>query len=134
MGILLGILKKGLLVTLLTMSLALFGQEGKEKMPQFPGGNVAFYDYLDKHVVLPDGFDKKAYLKKHKNQFVPVSVGFTVDADGSIINVKVLEADNEALDQKAIEIVKNMPKWEPGSLDGSPIKVEYAIPVRFNLM
>ncbi|PCJ27407.1 MAG: hypothetical protein COA97_03820 [Flavobacteriales bacterium] len=105
-----------------------------QKMPKFPGGDVAFYDYLDKNVLLPEGFDKKEYLKKNKNQFVPISVGFTIDVDGSIINVKVIDGENEALDKKAKEIVENMPKWEPGTQDGSPIKVQYAIPVRFNLM
>lgn len=106
----------------------------EQKMPQFPGGNVAFYDYLDKNVLLPEGFDKKKYLKEHKNQFVPISVGFTVDVDGSIIDVKVIDGEEEALDKKAIEIVQNMPKWEPGTQDGTPIRVQYAIPVRFNLM
>ncbi len=105
-----------------------------QKMPQFPGGEKAFYAYLDENVVLPEGFNKKQYLKKHKNQYVPISVGFTIDVDGSIINVKVIDGENEALDKKAKEIVQNMPKWEPGYQDGNPIKVQYAIPVRFNLM
>ena len=105
-----------------------------QKLPQFPGGNDAFYDYLDKNVILPEGFDKKQYLKTHKNKYVPISVGFTVDVDGSIINVKVIDKTDDLLDEKAKEIVQNMPKWEPGYQDGTPIKVEYAIPVRFNLM
>ena len=109
-------------------------EEVNQKMPQFPGGNVAFFDYLDKNVSLPEGFDTKKYLKEHKNQFVPISVGFTIDVDGSIIDVKVIDGENEQLDKKAKEIVKNMPKWEPGTMDGTPIKVQYAIPVRFNLM
>ena len=105
-----------------------------EKMPKFPGGDKAFYSYLDKNVRVPDGFDKKGYLKKHKNQYVPVFIGFTVDVDGSIINIKVIDGENKELDKKAIGIVKNMPKWEPGTQNGTPIKVEYAMPVRFNLM
>ena len=105
-----------------------------KKMPKFPGGNSSFYDYLDKNVVLPEGFDNKKYKKEHHNQFVPISVGFTVDVDGSIINVKLVDGEDELLDKKAMEIVKNMPKWDPGSIDGTPVKVEYVIPVRFNLM
>ena len=108
--------------------------EIKQKMPQFPGGDVAFYDFLDKNVKLPSGFDKEKYLNEHHNQFVPISVGFTVDTDGSIINVKVIDGDDENLKNKAKEIVEKMPKWEPGYQNGSPIKVEFAIPIRFNLM
>ena len=105
-----------------------------QKLPQFPGGDDAFYAYLDENVKLPEGFDKKEYLKKNKNVFVPISVGFTIDVDGSIVDVKVKDKTHKLLDKKAKEIVKNMPKWEPGYQDGTPIKVQYAIPVRFNLM
>ncbi|PCJ00140.1 MAG: hypothetical protein COB15_03120 [Flavobacteriales bacterium] len=106
----------------------------EQKMPQFPGGNNAFYDYLDENVTLPEGFDKEKFLKEHKNQYVPISVGFTIDVDGSIIDAKVIDGEDELLDQKALEIVKNMPKWDPGYLNGKPIKVQYAIPVRFNII
>jgi len=109
-------------------------KSSKQKMPKFPGGDDAFYAYLNENVKVPEDFNKKQYLKKHKNKFVPISVGFTIDVDGSIINVKVIEGEDEKLDKKAKEIIENMPKWEPGSLDGAPIKVQYAIPVRFNLM
>ena len=106
----------------------------KEKMPQFPGGNNAFYDYLDKNVLLPKGFNAKAFMEEHGNQYVPVSVAFTIDVDGSITNVKVIDGEDEMLDKKAKQIVEDMPKWEPGYRNGSPVKVQYAIPVRFNLM
>ena len=104
-----------------------------EKMPHFPGGDKAFYNYLDKNVKTPETFDKETYLKEHGNQYVPVAVIFTIDTDGSIINVKVKEKVNEQLDEKAIQIVKNMPKWEPGYQNGKSVKVQYAIPIRFNL-
>jgi len=105
----------------------------KDRMPQFTGGDNAFYDYLDKNVLLPKGFDGVAYMKEHGNQFVPISVTFTIDIDGSIINVKVVGETNKMLDDKAKKIVENMPRWEPGHRNGDPIKVQYAIPVRFNL-
>lgn len=127
-------MKKILVVFLLAVSSFLQAQE-QTKMPQFPGGDDAFYSYLDENVELPAGFDGKKYFKKHKNKFVPVSVGFTVDVDGTITNVKVIDGETDVLDKKAIEIVQKMPKWVPGiSEDGTPIKVDFAIPIRFNLM
>ena len=127
-------MKKVLVVVLLCVAGLVKAQEGT-KMPHFPGGDDAFYAYLDTNVELPDGFNKKAFKKKYKNQFVPISVGFTVDVDGSITNVKVIDGENEELDKKAIEIVQSMPKWMPGkSEDGKPIKVDFAIPIRFNLL
>ena len=109
-------------------------KEVKQKMPQFPGGDNAFYDYLDNSVALPEGFDKAAFLKKNNNQFVPINVAFTIDVDGSIVNVKVIDGEDELLDKKAKEIVEKMPKWEPGYQGDKPVKVQYAIPIRFNLM
>ncbi len=127
-------MKKILVVVLLLVAGFVTAQE-KTKMPHFPGGDDAFYNYLDENVDLPEGFNSKQYLKKHKNQFVPVSVGFTIDVDGSITNVKVIDGEHEALDKKAVEIVESMPKWVPGKTeDGKPIKVDFAIPIRFNLL
>jgi TonB family protein len=108
--------------------------EVKQKMPQFPGGDNAFYAYLDNNVTLPSDFDKETFLKQHKNQFVPINVAFTIDVDGSIVNVKVIDGEDEKLDKKAKEIVEKMPKWEPGYQGDKPVKVQYAIPIRFNLM
>ncbi len=109
-------------------------EELEQVIPSFSGGDNAFYDYLEENVVLPSGFDKVKYLEENKNQFVPVSVGFTVDVDGSIINVNVIESVDDLLDKKAKEIVAKMPKWTPGTQNGKPIKVQFAIPVRFNLL
>lgn len=127
-------MRKLLVVGLIFLSRIIIAQENTQ-LPHFPGGDDAFYNYLDEAVKLPEGFDGKQYFKKHKNKFVPISVSFTVDIDGSITNVKVIDGETEELDRKAIEIVENMPKWVPGkSEDGHPIKVDFAIPIRFNLM
>lgn len=131
-----------LIVVLMVFGLVSFAQkvapstysQSTETLPHFKGGEVAFYRYLDKHVKLPEGFDAATYLKENHNQYVPVTVGFTVDVDGSIVDVKVMENTNPLLAEKAKKIIANMPKWVPGTLEGEPVKVQYAIPVRFNLM
>lgn len=108
--------------------------ESIKVMPKFPGGDNAFYDYLDEKVVVPSEFDKVKYLEEERNQYVPILVGFAIEKDGSISNVRVIDGAHEILDKKAKEIVEQMPKWEPGNIDGTPIQVQYAIPIRFNLM
>ncbi|MCB0402309.1 MAG: energy transducer TonB [Flavobacteriales bacterium] len=130
-------MKKILTILLLCFGAMLQAQETAvtQKMPHFPGGDDAFYSYLDKNVTVPHDFDKEAYKAEHHNQFVPVSVGFTIDVDGTVTNVKVIEGQDAMLDKRAKEIVEKMPKWEPGkSAEGKPIKVDFAIPIRFNLM
>ena len=133
-------MKLRLLIILLAVSFSVTAQNPskerknvvEEQLPHFKGGDNAFFEYLDRAVKTPAGFDNKAYVKSHGNQYVPVSVCFTVD--GTIKDVNVLEKVDEQLDEKAIEIVRNMPRWEPGTQNGKPVKVQYAIPVRFNLM
>ncbi len=62
-----------------------------------------------------------------------VVVGFIVERDGSISNVKVLRGVDPSLDKEAMRVIKAMPKWNPGYLNGQPVRVKYSIPVQFKL-
>lgn len=37
------------------------------------------------------------------------------------------------LDNEAIRIVKAMPKWKPGTMDGKAVRVKHTLPVMFRL-
>ena len=104
-----------------------------DQIPQFKGGDNAFFEYLEREVKLPENFDGELYLKKNGNQYVSVTVYFTVGVDGSIKDVNVPDYVDKQLDEKAISIVKNMPKWEPGIHNGKLTEVQYAIPIRVSL-
>ena len=60
-----------------------------------------------------------------------VVVTFTIEPDGSISNPKILKSLNEACDQEALRLVKNMPKWIPGERNGKSIPVKYTLPIDF---
>ncbi len=92
-------------------------------MPEFYGGMDALTAYLTKEIT-PD-IAKKKGLKGR------VVVNFVVEKDGSITGVKVNNSVHPDLDKEAIRVVRGMPKWLPGSIDGLPVKVEYAIPITF---
>ena len=62
-----------------------------------------------------------------------VVVGFVVDRDGSIINAHVLIGLDSVLDEEALRIIKSMPRWTPGKLNGNPVRVNYKIPITFKL-
>lgn len=60
-------------------------------------------------------------------------VQFIVERDGSISNPKIVRSIHPMLDEEAIRVVKNMPNWNPGIINGKPVRVRYYIPINFNL-
>ena len=97
-----------------------------EQMPIFEGGDAALLKYLTDSVKYPE------LAKKHGVQG-RVIIGFIVEKDGSLTDVKVLRAVDRALDAEALRVVKGMPKWIPGCQDDQLVRVRYNVPVSFRL-
>ncbi len=97
-----------------------------EQMPEFPGGVNALIDHVGRNVVYPE----KAKEKEIEGR---VFVGFVVEKDGSISDVKVLRGIGGGCDEEAVRIISAMPKWKPGMQDGKPVRVSYQIPIHFKL-
>lgn len=102
-----------------------------EEMPRFPGEEKALMEYLNNHLKMPEKYkgDNAEYRLAEYRTFVQ----FVVNEDGSVSNVKLLKktAGFEDLDGEAIRVVKSMPKWNPGKMDGKPVKVYFNLPVIF---
>lgn len=97
-----------------------------EVMPEFPGGQEAMYTYLGKNLQYPaDALEAK--LKG------TVYITFVVNLDGSIADVRVLRGISPSLDKEAIRVVKSMPKWRPGSMNGKTVRTQLNLPVKFLL-
>ena len=62
-----------------------------------------------------------------------VIVGFTVNEDGSLSDIKVMRSITPKLDKEAIRVVKSMPKWNPAKQNGKAVKTKYTVPVTFRL-
>ncbi|MGI6717641.1 MAG: energy transducer TonB [Bacteroidales bacterium] len=58
---------------------------------------------------------------------------FVVEPDGSVSNVEVLRGIGGGCDEEAMRVVKNMPKWKPGSQRGRNVRVSYRMPIKFTL-
>jgi TonB family protein len=95
-----------------------------EKMP------VSEYDYnkyLAQHLKYPE------YAKEH-NIYGRVIVRFVVNEDGSISDCSVVRGVDTSLNNEAVRVVLNSPKWKPAMQGGKPVKVYYTIPIVFNLV
>ena len=97
-----------------------------EQMPQFPGGESALMEYVSKNVVYPEEAKEKEIQGR-------VFIGFVVEKDGSIGEVKVLRGIGGGCDEEAVRVIKGMPKWKPGMQKGKPVRVSYQIPIMFKL-
>ena len=62
-----------------------------------------------------------------------VVIEFTVDTTGSITKTKVLRSAHPELDQEALRLVSEMPKWEAGLKDGKKTPVKQKLPINFKL-
>ena len=62
-----------------------------------------------------------------------VTLQFTIEKDGSVTDVHVLRGCAPVLDEEAIRVVSQSPKWTPGYINGEPVRVVYNFPVLFQL-
>ena len=97
-----------------------------EQMPMYPGGDAALMGYLRDNIHYPTVAAENGVQGR-------VVVGFVVERDGSITDVKVLRSVDPSLDREAMRVVKSMPRWTPGKQNGSAVRVKYQVPVTFRL-
>lgn len=101
-----------------------------ETMPEYPGGIDGLRTYIQENLTVPEKY-KNVETKAEYRVFVQ----FVVAEDGSITNVelKKSEPSKQDLNDEAVRVVKGMPKWKPGTVDGKPVKVRYMLPVTYRL-
>jgi len=97
-----------------------------EKMPVYPGGDVAMFSYLGQNVRYPVEAQKNGIQGRVICQFV-------IDVTGAIDSVKVVRSVDPHLDAEAIRVIKGMPNWTPGEQRGEKVRVKYTLPINFNL-
>jgi TonB family protein len=62
-----------------------------------------------------------------------VLVNFVINTDGSIDEVKILRSVHPVLNEEAMRVIKEMPKWQPGMKDGKVVRVRFTMPITFSL-
>lgn len=97
-----------------------------EQMPQFPGGDAELMKYLSSHINYPT-------MAMENNVQGRVVVQFVVTKNGSIGEVKVVKGVDRDLDREAIRVVRSLPKFIPGKMNGQAVNVWYTLPVNFKL-
>jgi len=97
-----------------------------DKMPQFPGGEKALMQYLREQVRYPSlsieyGVQGRVYVQ------------FVVNSKGEIVDVEIMKGVDKYLDEEALRVVANMPRWQPGLQSGKAVNVSFQLPINFQL-
>lgn len=97
-----------------------------EEMPQFPGGESELLKYLGKNIIYPRSALKQGIHGR-------VIVRFVINKSGETEKVEVVRSLNPACDREAIRVVKSLPKWIPGKLNGENVSVWFTLPINFKI-
>ena len=97
-----------------------------DEMPSFPGGPAELMKWLSSHIQYP------AIARESCIQGT-VIVAFIVEPDGSVSNAKLVRSVDPYIDQEALRVVRQMPKWNPGKRAGIPVRVRCCLPIKFKL-
>ncbi len=97
-----------------------------EQQPQFPGGIAEMMTFIKKNI---------SYPREAANMGIEgkVIVGFEVGKDGKLDRIQVLKGIGNGCDEEAIRVIKMMPNWDPGKMNGRSVKVKMTVPIKFQL-
>lgn len=94
--------------------------------PEFPGGEDELMRYLMSHLKYP----QEAVRNNISGR---VTLGFVVNKNGEIDDIKVLRSVGYGCDEEAVRVVKGMPGWKPAMNNGKPVSVYFNLPITFEL-
>ena len=98
-----------------------------EVKPTFQDGDAnAFSLWVNENLKYPEAA-KEAQVQGR------VTLQFTVDKEGNVKDVKVVKGVDPALDNEAVRVISQSPKWNPGMQNGEPVNVTYMFPVVYML-
>ena len=116
-----------------------------EVMPVFPNGQDGLVRYISSNLRYP------IWAMEEGIEGIVV-IGLIIGTSGQVIDAMVLKSCSvefpgdvpsfkvesklrlyEGLDQAALYLVKNMPNWQPGLVDGQAVNTKISIPFTFKL-
>lgn len=100
-----------------------------EVMPEFPGGENGFSEYIKKSILNHySGIKDKSKLKTKG----PVYVYFVINNLGKAVCLTIKRSGTEEMNEMAIKIIEEMPLWKPGTQNGYPVSVKLIHPIKFD--
>lgn len=96
------------------------------KMPSYPGGQTEMMKFIAKNIIYPSAERDNGTQGK-------VVAKFVVMKDGRIDSIKIIKSLGRDFDEEVQRVIKLMPPWNPGELNGNPVNTNFNLPVIFNI-
>jgi len=93
-----------------------------EEMPTFLGGNQKVAEYVRQNFKYPPILGTEAGQGR-------LIVSAIVERDGSLSNIELVRKLDPSIDKEVLRLVKNMPRWTPGKMNGVAVRVKMNIPI-----
>lgn len=106
------------------MSLSAYLFEEVDEQPTYPGGEQEMIKFINHERRYP----QPAYDSGLQGR---VLCSFIVKADGTISYVEVLRGVEKSLNDEAVRVIENMPRWNPGKVDGISVPTYCILPISF---
>jgi len=90
----------------------------------FHGGSYARMEFFKKNLKYP-----KRFTNNHTENVVILT--FIVETDSTVSNVKIIRGIDNSFNKEATRLVKKA-KWNPGKVNGKPVRSVLTFPVIFN--
>ncbi|WP_106136528.1 energy transducer TonB [Spirosoma oryzae] len=95
-----------------------------ERQPEFPAGYNALKAYIKRRQRYPAEAARTGISGR-------VFVSFVITETGQIQDVQVLKGLGYGCDEEAIRLVREMPRWKPGTQSNRIVQVKYNLPFTF---
>ncbi|MGN6177776.1 MAG: energy transducer TonB [Mucilaginibacter sp.] len=102
------------------------GGIGLEREPLPKGGFGTFENFLRKHLRYPEEASEAHIQGK-------VFMSFIIEKDGSLSNITIVRGPGYGTNEEALRVLKLAPAWDPGIQNNHPVRVQYTIPINFQL-
>jgi protein TonB len=94
-----------------------------DSMPQYPGGQSEMMKFFMSNFQYPQEIDACCRIV----------IGFTVDANGKMIDFKIIRSLQDDFDKEALRVMRLMSDWKPGKCNGKPVAVRMTFPISIEL-
>lgn len=101
--------------------------EGVAQPPEFKGGMKAWVEFLQRNLRYPAQAEEATVQGS-------VLVGFVIDKEGMLTDVKVIKGIGSGCDEEALRVIKKSPRWKAGMQNGQAVRVRYIIPISFTIL
>ena len=101
---------------------SIYNTKSLEIYPEFPGGKENLDMFLSKNILLTNEMKKN----KVKGE---VLAFFTVEKNGSISDLKIVRGKVLGVENEVLRVLKSMPKWKPGMLNGKIVRSSFSLPI-----